>query len=170
MNLTQIYKEEIIPQKYKIYQDLDGCLSDFDARFEYFSGMSPKEYEQQYGKTKFWNLIDDKVGENFWSNMPWMPDGKELWGYIKKYNPKLLSAPSRDNSSRIGKRKWVEMHIPGTKLILSKAENKKDYARPNSILIDDNVKNIADWIGAGGIGILHTSAEDTIKQLKKLGL
>jgi hypothetical protein len=62
------------------------------------------------------------------------------------------------------------MNIPGTKLILSKAENKKDYARPNSILIDDNVKNIADWIGAGGIGILHTSAEDTIKQLKKLGL
>jgi hypothetical protein len=27
-----------------------------------------------------------------------------------------------------------------------------------------------EWRAAGGIGILHTSAADTIQQLKKLGL
>jgi hypothetical protein len=55
-------------------------------------------------------------------------------------------------------------------LILRSAKHKKDFAGPNNILIDDRVDNINGWIEAGGIGILHTSAEDTIKQLNKLGL
>ena len=60
--------------------------------------------------------------------------------------------------------------MPDTKLILAYSYNKKDYADKNSILIDDYSKNIEQWRAAGGIGILHTSAEDTIKQLQKLGL
>ena len=32
------------------------------------------------------------------------------------------------------------------------------------------VSNIEQWKSQGGIGILHTSAADTIKQLQKLGL
>jgi len=35
---------------------------------------------------------------------------------------------------------------------------------------DDRESNIDQWRAAGGIGILHTSASDTIRQLKKLGL
>jgi hypothetical protein len=31
-------------------------------------------------------------------------------------------------------------------------------------------QTIDEWNAKGGIGILHTSAADTIKQLKKLGL
>ena len=37
-------------------------------------------------------------------------------------------------------------------------------------LIDDRKSNIDQWIASGGIGILHTSAADTIQQLKNLGL
>ena len=37
-------------------------------------------------------------------------------------------------------------------------------------LIDDKEENIKQWKAAGGIGILHTSAENTIKELQKLGL
>ena len=36
--------------------------------------------------------------------MEWMPDGKELWDYIKDKQPTLLSAPSRNPASRLGKR------------------------------------------------------------------
>ena len=36
------------------------------------------------------------------------------------------------------------------------------------VLIDDRPKNIEAWENAGGIVILHTSAADTIEQLKKL--
>jgi hypothetical protein len=65
---------------------------------------------------------------------------------------------------------WVKHKIPGTKLILRYASQKQELAEPNAILIDDRIKNIEQWESAGGIGILHTSAADTISQLKKLGL
>ena len=33
------------------------------------------------------------------------------------------------------------------------------------MLIDDRKDNIEDWESKGGVGILHTSAEDTITKL-----
>jgi len=99
-----------------------------------------------------------------------MPDGKELWDYIKPYNPTLLSAPSYNNNSRLGKRLWVRNNIPGTKLILASRANKVNYSNENSILIDDMPRTIEEWESGGGIGILHTSAASTIEQLKQLGL
>ena len=149
---------------------MDGVLCDFNKRFEQFGGMSPKEYESKYGTKKFWELINDKVGASFWAKMSWMPEGKQLWDYIKPYNPELLSAPSREDSSKMGKRIWVKRNMPGTKLILRSAERKQEFATPNSILIDDRADNIQRWKDAGGIGIHHTSASDTIQQLKDLGL
>jgi hypothetical protein len=59
----------------------------------------------------------------------------------------------------------VERELPGTQLILRSAKHKKDFAEPNAILIDDRKDNIDGWIDAGGIGILHTSAEETIEIL-----
>ena len=108
--------------------------------------------------------------KDYWANLKWMPDGKELWDHIKPMNPTLLSAPSRDPQSRWGKRIWVKKNIPGTPLILAAAEAKKNYAKKNAILIDDRISTINDWNQSGGIGILHTSAATTIAELKKLGL
>jgi len=156
--------------KYTIYCDMDGVLCDFDKRFmEFSNGIPPSEYESKFGKSAFWELISKK-GVGFWVGIPWMPDGKQLWNYIKPYNPSLLSAPSREESSRLGKRLWVRNNIPGTKLILRQAEQKQEFANPNAILIDDRTSNIQQWRDKGGIGILHTSADETIKQLKKYGL
>ena len=174
--LTALYKqlkeEEQAAQvaQYKIFCDMDGVLTDFDKRFEYFGGMVPDEYLAKFSKSQFWKLIDDKVGFEFWAKMPWMPDGKQLWSYIEKYKPMLLSAPSQKPSSRYGKRVWVNDNLPGVKLILAKRENKQDYSKPNRILIDDRADNIEEWKSKGGIGILHTSAADTIEKLKQIGL
>jgi len=173
--LTALYKqikeEEQATQvsQYKIFCDMDGVLCDFDRRFEQFGGMKPKEYESRFGTKKFWELID-KVGEQFWSKMPWMSDGKQLWTYISKYKPVLLSAPSMNPSSRYGKHLWVNENLPGTKLILAKREKKRNYSGKNQILIDDRPDNINEWVYEGGIGILHTSAQQTINDLKELGL
>ena len=38
---------------------------------------------------KFWELIDG-IGAQFWSEMPWMQDGKQLWAHISKYKHTLL--------------------------------------------------------------------------------
>jgi len=152
---------------YKIYCDMDGVLADFESGYEKLTGVDLKG-EFQKGED-FWEPIS-KAGVGFWAGLKWMPDGQKLWNYIKPYNPDLLSAPSREESSRIGKAVWVKYKLPGTKLILRYAKQKQELANPESILIDDRQVNIDQWEAAGGIGILHTSADNTISQLKQLGL
>jgi hypothetical protein len=66
-------KSETMPP-YNIYCDMDGVLTDFETRFEHYTGYSnPKEYEDEFGSAAFWNIIDGEVGIKFWSEMPWMP-------------------------------------------------------------------------------------------------
>jgi len=156
---------------YVIYCDMDGVLVDFDKQFTKLSdGIAPRDYENQNGKDEFWNLIDNVGGVGFWVGMPWMPNGKQLWEYISPNTPTLLSSPSRSEKSRLGKRLWVRNNLPGTKLILANSYNKKNYAEENHILIDDRPSNIDQWRAAGGIGILFTSTNQTIQELKELGL
>jgi len=163
----EIFEEaDAIQGDYKIYCDMDGVLVDFDKGYYNLTGT---EASFDTDPKQFWEPIS-KAGAAFWIKLPWMPDGKQLWDYIKQYNPDLLSAPSREESSKMGKRIWVKRELPGTKLILRSADRKQEFATPNSILIDDRADNIQRWKDAGGIGIVHTSAADTIQQLKDLGL
>ena len=152
---------------YKIYCDMDGVLADFESGYEKLTGIDLRG-EFQKGDD-FWDPIS-KAGVGFWAGLKWMPDGQKLWDYLKPLDPVLLSAPSREQSSRIGKAVWVKHKIPGTKLILRYAKQKQELATPESILIDDRQVNIDQWEAAGGIGILHTSTANTIQQLQKLGL
>jgi hypothetical protein len=161
-------KEVMKKTEYQIYCDMDGVLVDFNRGYKELTGITPEQANQQ-GKEKFWEPIS-KSGAKFWITLKWMSDGKQLWNYIEKYTPQLLSAPSREESSRIGKRVWVKRELPGVKLILRNAEQKQQFASPTSILIDDKKENIEQWENRGGISIFHTSTESTIKQLKKYGI
>jgi hypothetical protein len=165
MELARLREEET---EYTIYCDMDSVLVDFDRGYQELTGMTSQQADAK-GVETFWDPIS-KAGAKFWITLDWMPDGKQLWDYIRKYNPILLSAPSREESSKLGKRVWVKRELPGVKLILKYASQKQEYASPTSILIDDRQKNIDQWEAAGGIGILHTSTPDTIKQLQQLGL
>ena len=154
-------------KKLKIFCDMDGVLVDFIRGYYELTGRDITG--AYHTDKKFWEPID-KAGYQFWVNLNWTSDGKELWDYIKKYNPELLSSPSIQNDSRVGKHNWVKKELPGVHLILRSADKKSEFATPDSILIDDRPSNVEQWISAGGIGILHTSAKDTIEQLKKLKL
>jgi hypothetical protein len=112
-----------------------------------------------------------------------MPDGKQLWDYISPYNPYVLTAPSvnfdipfeerykvENNESMQGKTEWVQRLPNMRKIYFRSAGRKADFAGPNKILIDDRKDTIDKWNANGGIGILHTSAANTIKQLQELGL
>jgi hypothetical protein len=103
-----------------------------------------------------------------------MPDAFVLWDHIKKYGPIILSATGHVHTAPTEKREWVKRHLgitaAATAILVSSAADKARYATPGSILIDDRAKAIDPWIAAGGIGILHTSAEDTIAKLKEMGL
>jgi hypothetical protein len=154
-------------KKYKIYCDMDGVLVNF---IKGYFDLTGRDITGTYNTDReFWLPIDE-AGLDFWVNLEWKSDGKKLWDYIKKYNPELLSSPSKQNESRVGKRQWVERELPGVHLILRSAHKKQEFANPDSILIDDRDTNVEEWRNAGGIGILHTSADDTIKQLQQLNL
>ena len=163
-----IFENQKQDMDYKIYSDMDGVLVDFEKGYEKLTGIDLKGEYRPDGED-FWKPIE-QAGVGYWAGLEWMSDGKQLWSYLKPFNPVLLSAPSRSQSSRIGKHVWVKHKIPGTKLILRYASQKQQLATPESVLIDDRQANIDQWEAAGGIGILHTSTDNTIKQLKQLGL
>jgi hypothetical protein len=163
-----IKSKEIEEINYTIYCDMDGVLVDFDKGYKDLTGITSKEADAK-GPKFFWEPIKQE-GTKYWIKLDWMLDGKQLWDYIKKYNPSLLSAPSREESSKLGKRIWVKNNLPNVKLYLKPASQKSQFSGKNKILIDDRESNIEQWREKGGIGIFHTSASDTIKQLKELGL
>jgi len=163
-------KKEVPP--YKIYCDMDGVLTDFESRFEHYTGMNPQVYEKEKGTPAFWELIDNTVGVKFWVGMDWMPAGQQLWDFIKPYQPDLLTSPSRHNNSRLGKNLWVKNNVnPKPKVIFAYSKAKQRYANENSILIDDKPSNIDEWAAKGGIAIRckNGNTDEVLKKLKELG-
>lgn len=150
--------------KYKIMIDLDGVLSFFDEQFMKFTGEDPDSYKEKHGSKAFWEVTKK---DKFWETMEWVPGGKQLWNFVKDYNPTILSRPGGDiEKCKEQKRNWAKRELGDYKIIFS--HHKEKYASEDVILIDDMKENIDAWKKAGGIGILHTSGPSTIKQLKKL--
>jgi FMN phosphatase YigB (HAD superfamily) len=174
VDLLEAYPLPEVKEKppYKIYCDMDGVLTDFEKRFDHFTGMNPQEYEKKFGTEQFWHLIDTKIGVRFWVGMDWMPQGKQLWDFIKPYQPDLLTSPSRHDTSRLGKNLWVKNNLnPKPKTIFAYSADKQRYAKENAILIDDKKSNINEWTAKGGIAIRckDGNVDHVIDELKKLG-
>ncbi|TFG98354.1 hypothetical protein E4H12_06320 [Candidatus Thorarchaeota archaeon] len=163
-------------QQYELYVDLDGVLVDFAelvARLVPGLVDGSKTPENKKLDRKMWQTVSwlAKRGEPFWGQMNPMPDAMTLWNYIKKYNPQILSATGMVGNPVPEKKAWVQKHLGNIKVnLVKRAVEKAQYAAPNRILIDDKMKAITPWREAGGIGIHHTSAANTIDQLKELGL
>lgn len=169
--IRTIVKEILLEeQKYELYCDMDGVLTDFDKALLSVGIKDGRKWEADHGSAEFWKKIDGG-GLKYWSEMSWLSDGKALWNFIKKLNPTILSAPARSiPNSKKGKKIWVKRELGNVPVILKRARNKKDLADKNSIMIDDTQTVIDGWTKAGGIGILHKSAAQTIKKLKELGI
>lgn len=161
-------------QKY-IYCDLDGVLVDFDGGFISHFGLPPKEYEKLHGVDKFWEVINYK-GSKFWKNLPPTPYKDILWEYIFPHCKAIITAPSKDISSFIGKYEWVKYHLTPLPKILYRSSHLKqevlfnipDEDKTNHILIDDRKDITQNWIKAGGSALHHKTIEDTILQLNKI--
>ena len=179
--------EEDYYPKYQIYCDMDGVLTDFEKRFvtllqqegpKYYSKAviaqvtRPKHFEKLEGQEEFWRFIDQYIGLEFWSEMEWMPNGRQLWSFIQPYNPIVLTSPSEDNTSRLGKRLWVREHlVPAPPVEFRFGEAKSDFANENAILIDDKPSNLEAFASKGGIALEVKDGEiqSVINKLKELG-
>ncbi len=123
-----------------------------------------------------WNTITS-MGKKFWENLEWMPGSKQMYSFISKYDPYVLSAYSDKDAtgSKTGKMNWLKKNtkFKRSKINLVLRDQKKKFAKDNdgkaNILIDDYEKNIKEWEQAGGIGVIYTNAPNTIRELKKLG-
>ena len=153
----------------KIYLDMDGVLTDFQASFKKIDGRTTEQVEKE-GDKSFWDHVD-KGGLEFWSKMPWTKTGKQLWNYVKNKNVAILSSPARSLPNSIkGKYIWIGRELGSIDVNLKRAREKQELASSESILIDDLPKNIKQWKASGGHGILFKNAGQAIKELKKLGV
>lgn len=187
-SLTELLlTEEDFTPKYQIYCDMDGVLTDFEKRFitllqkegpKYYSRevisqvTRPKHFEKLEGIEEFWKFIDQHIGLEFWSDMPWMPNGKDLWNFIAPYSPKILTSPSRENTSRLGKRLWVRNNItPSPEVLFRYGAAKADFANQQAILIDDRPQNLQAFANKGGISIecKDGNIQLVIQELKQRG-
>ncbi len=156
-----------------IFLDLDGVLADFEGSFRTLFGISPDSVTDK----ELWGRIDAYGKAKFFSELEWMPDGKELWAFVTQnfIRVKILSALGKsdkiDKQTSTGKREWLSHHLPILSsddiILVNNKHHKQHYCKPGDILIDDTESNINEWSKKGGIGILHKTAGETINILKR---
>jgi hypothetical protein len=145
---------------------MDGVLANFAYKFKEVAGLEPKEYIQAFGQDAFWKECDSV---RFWSEMPMERNAPMLWQYLSNKGVTLLTTPSPQATSRVGKILWKAKLLKGNpKIIFS--HSKEDYADSRSILIDDYKENLNKWESAGGIGIRcrNGNVSEVIKQIESI--
>lgn len=157
-----------------IYLDLDGVFVDFYGNAERLIGHPYKAVSGAHA----WGILD-KVPALF-RDLPALPDAAQLWQGVRDVadlhhvTVRVLSALPQLTKELVSapqdKEHWVRTHLspmPEVNLVHG-GENKAVFATPHAVLIDDLPRNIDAWRAAGGIGILHCSAEQTLAELVSL--
>jgi hypothetical protein len=172
---------DVLPE---IYLDMDETIVDWlkGADEALQRAGKPKwndpYWTQNYSVEEADNLRWDVLNATpqFWENLDFMPDGKTLWNFVKKYKPHILSAcTSHGKHCKAGKMRWISKHLGAANLKnihLVKRSQKKDYAKidgKQTILIDDYAKNCQEYVSHGGLAIQRTTATAVIRKLKSLG-
>ena len=156
----------------QIYVDMDGVLADFDLHYETtFNVKLPRRAfrEPPYTADEVdWKAI--RKTANFFRDIPPMADFKELWSFVEVYNPIILTGvPASVTEAATNKREWVDKNLGrDVSMVACLSKEKATWCRPGDILIDDWEKYRDLWVGAGGRWITHTSAAESVRQLKEM--
>jgi 5'(3')-deoxyribonucleotidase len=157
-----------------VYLDMDGVLADFDRYMIDVFGV-PFNHISKMSEDR-WALISDRC-QDLYSHLQPMPDAEILVDGVLKlcdsngYSVGVLTAIpkyGRIPNAEQHKREWLLDRWPNLLYnfnIGPYAIDKQKHARPGHVLIDDSHLNIPQWNAAGGIGILHTSAADSLIKL-----
>ena len=147
----------------QLFLDCDGVLADFDKRAFEVLGMSSKEFEAKNGSKEFWKTIHNTP--NFFQDLDLMPDARLLMDKVQHLNPVILTGVPRGGWAEYQKLVWGEKHFPGVEMVVCSSVDKRDFACPGDIIIDDTNKYRHLWIEIGGVWITHTCAETSLKAL-----
>ena len=165
----------------KIYLDMDGVLAEFDRGVAELchmqaSSQAGKDNDAGYDD-RMWAAIREV--DHFYDRLELMPGAKELFDRLYgKYGDRVailtgIPKPKRGIvTARDDKIAWTHRLLSDKiRVNVVYREQKPQYCRgKESVLIDDRESNIREWREMGGTGILHVSAEETIRELEKLGL
>lgn len=159
----------------KLFCDMDDVLVDFVLGFKMHCGFcittSHLEGDELWGRAL-------RV-PRFWADLPKMPEADALVDFmvnnIDIENRYILSARQHlFENCDVEKREWITTHAPiflDENIKIVNRSEKQNFAVTDGIanvLVDDYHKNIAEWVSAGGIGILHTDVDITLSALRGL--
>ena len=158
----------------RIFIDMDGVLADF------LKGVEAPEYlgepltNDDEGHTTYDLRKKELTDKRLFANLPPMVDMYELLAYVRHCETpwEILTAAGHVNRELVvyDKTEWIKRYVDPNVVVTCtfSGTQKAAYAYEGSVLIDDRPKNIKAWEEAGGIGIVHTSAKNTINKLKEL--
>jgi len=165
----------------KIYFDMDGVLADFERGVRELCGITPpsqNDKDQRPGADdEMWAAI--RECPHFYDQLELMPGAKAMFDAVySKYGDRceILTGIPKPRRGIVNatpdKKLWVKRLLSGDIVvnIVFREEKPKFCTGKNCILIDDMEKNIKEWNGMGGTGILNVNAEDTMNRLKELGI
>jgi hypothetical protein len=150
-----------------LYLDMDGVLADFHKEYDKFD---PEREDRKKFRSA---VLDHRIFEK----LDFMPDTQELLNHVSKLqgiNIEILTSmgthdPFQGNEAKHQKLKWLNAkNIPYKANFVRNKEEKAQYATPTSILIDDSIGCITPFDAAGGHGIHHLTAKETINKLNSV--
>lgn len=162
------------PRTSTIYLDMDGVLADFDA---FLLAEMGRTFPHSNGPSdrKMWEFLS-KV-DRLYYNLPPTPYCMELVDAARSIcdDVQILTAiPRRASlpSAETDKIEWAAKHI-GEDLKVNIgpfSRDKRKWAKPGHVLLDDRTDNIEGWREDGGIGILHLyeDHENSLAWLRQL--
>lgn len=113
----------------------------------------------------------DASEEDYYINPHWLGASFHKRNWVERV---LLPAVEKDRLKWHQKLNTVKSryHIPDERFVCTTGSRKHLFMHrkhsDHQILIDDRRDNIEAWESAGGIGVLHTSGQDSIAQLKDI--
>lgn len=160
-----------------VYVDMDGVIVDWERGASDITGIKNIGNDHKHDDI-VWPAIDKHGTTKFFAELPWMPDGRALWAFVNEHfvDIRILSVAGGrtrkiDDDIAKGKIEWFRHHIPLLSMddiiFVNNKHTKQRYSKPDDIIIDDTLVVITEWNNKGGIGILNTSTEKTIKELQK---
>lgn len=163
----------------RIYFDMDGVLADFDRGVAELAG-----FEKHHGQGEcpaeddlMWDAV--RKVEHFYDRLEPIAGSIELFCDLHSlYGGRCeiltgIPTPKRNMpTSGDDKIAWVRRLLPaGVKVNVVYRREKKNFCKGrSSILIDDFAKNISEWEGHGGTGILFVGADEARRTLGDFGI
>ena len=165
----------------RLFLDMDGVLVDWDLEYERITGMHPEHVHSlndKHVKNTNWETFIKSGG---FINAPPMKDWKTLVHYVyellklgKVVDVQICtSAGGKKFYDEVKRQKliWLRRHGLDFKPNVVEAGSKKSSVLNPSyrdILIDDTPRVLDYFLTAGGEGVLHTSANETISKLDEM--